>query len=278
MKSYLSRTTTVVAAGLVLVLASGCGTDDDSTGSSAAPSTGLPISAIDQGPFPDSVLFSQKFGTLTPEQQVTIKEISGKVRANYDAGIPTYEASNLSEQEVLMYGDWVLENNVAVTREYADVLATRDGDANLNPTVEPSPSNFAQEIHDISTEKYAVGTNLVDMNQSGSLIGNPDVASAYASFMFEPGTDIYKAYLDIYGDKGGVMSVQTGNVTESQEWSRNGVQGSIYAGEFIDKPSDGRQYFVDSASWTPYKNIHGEDTGTWRIVKGTSYSAPQSVN
>ncbi|RZM21169.1 MAG: hypothetical protein EOO88_34095 [Pedobacter sp.] len=256
-------------------------TDDSEPGtSSAVPAGEAPaqIELQDQGPFPDSVLFSQSFNTLAAEQQAVIKDISSKVRGNYEAGIATYEASNLSEQELLLYGDWVLENNTAVTKDYADVLATRDGDANLNPTVEPGPSNSAQEIHDIYAEKYAVGTNLVDMNQSGSLVGNPDVASAYASFVFEPGTDIYKNYLDNYGDKGGAMSVLTADVYESQEWSRSGTQGILYAGEFSNEQTAGRQYFIDTAVWVPYTDIHGNDTGTWRITKGTSYSAPQSIN
>lgn len=228
----------------------------------------------DQHTFPDSVVLSQKFDTLQPDQQARIRGIYDEVKAAYAAGVDPGKWPKLGSRDLLVFKDWVVENNEDRVMQFAAKYSASNKVPGLHPTVEAHPSNTGQQAMDLVSKDWAISLSLVDWS-SGKQAQNPDIGIALAASMFVVDSVEYQEWTDAWRD--GERSFQIAPMTVLQSKQLPSDETPIWklATQKQYNDIDGQQYELDTLQCIPFTNIHGERAYAWQMISGVkSKSAP----
>lgn len=209
--------------------------------------------------FPDSVVLTQNFSTLSPSQQESIREL-------HDLSFEEFSARPLETR--MLYGAWIRENNVE--RVLWQILKQHEvgGTELLNPTVSPSIDNTVQQIDDQRAEDLAVSSYLTDW-ETGTQSYNVDAARKMASLQYSQDSNMLPVLNEILAQpENRSLTITPCTVTGSPS-VENGVVSYNCEMDYDDsKGSTNTDY---KAEWKPFMDIHGTETGAWMLMYGMNH-------
>lgn len=240
----------VVTISLAL-LVGGC---SDSGGSE--PVNGSAVTQeVDTRSFPDSVVLTQNFSTLSPSQQDSIREL-------HDLSFEEFSARPLETR--MLYGAWIRENNAE--RVLLQVLKQHEvgGRPLLNQTIQPSIDNTAQQIDDQRAEDLAINSYLTDWSDDRQAY-NVLESKKFMSLGYLDGSELIDNHDQLLENPSKIgLTVSPCEVTTENVTTPGIVTYSC------DKvvTEDGYSSSTISAKWQPFTDIHGAETGNWIITSG----------
>ncbi|WP_218747461.1 hypothetical protein [Rhodococcus sp. FH8] len=214
---------------------------------------------VDTRSFPDSVVLTQNFSTLSPSQQESIREL-------HDLSFEEFSARPLEAR--MLYGEWLRENNIDRVSKQIVKQQQMSGKQVLYEATAPSIDNTPQEIDNLRAEYLAVSSYLTDW-ESGTQAYNVDAAKKMASVQYTSDSNMLPVLDEMLRDpetRG--LSVTPSTVIESNQ---SGIGSIEYTCEMDYADPHGNLLTDYKATWTSFTNIHGEETGAWLLSYGVSY-------
>lgn len=270
--SRLKKAIAIGAGAVTLLVGAGIGVKamGDNTPNTASVSSPENPGTVekDKYTFPDSVALTQKFDTLNPSQQETIKTL-------HSLSVDEFRARPIEEQ--MMYGAWIVENNydrtmAQVQKEHEQIDTPLIGERGT-----PSIYNTAQEIDNQRAVENVVASYLIDWESLNGQGYNVDTARKMTSVMYseESGNfanDTERIDKIESGEMPTAISATPGIVmSESPLMESNGVYTKSYTTDMEYQSNSSYDSSRMTMKWIAFTDIHGNNTGKWQVKSGLDY-------